>query len=59
VVWDGRDPLPFLTMIFTAWQILSHAIFKKTSLGEASTFDIEWYGPPPALPEPVRAANST
>jgi len=47
VVWSWRDPLPFLTMPLTAWRILSHAIRKGTSLGEASTFDIEWYGAPP------------
>jgi hypothetical protein len=47
VVWSWRDPLPFLTMPLTAWRILSHAIRKGTSLGEASTFDIEWYGTPP------------
>jgi predicted ATP-grasp superfamily ATP-dependent carboligase len=44
VVWDWKDPLPFLTMPLTAWRILSYAIFNKTSLGEASTYDIEWYG---------------
>ena len=48
VVWSWRDPLPFLTMPMTAWRILSHAIRKGTSLGEASTFDIEWYGAPSA-----------
>jgi predicted ATP-grasp superfamily ATP-dependent carboligase len=42
VVWDLRDPLPFLTMTATSWRILSHAIRKKTSLGEAATWDIEW-----------------
>ncbi|MDP3236381.1 MAG: ATP-grasp domain-containing protein [Myxococcales bacterium] len=42
VVWEPRDPLPFLTMTMTSWRILSHAIRKKTSLGEAATWDIEW-----------------
>ncbi len=50
VVWSWSDPLPFLTMPLTAWRILSHAIRKGTSLGEASTFDIEWYGTPRAAP---------
>jgi hypothetical protein len=29
-------------MTATSWRILSHAIRKKTSLGEAATWDIEW-----------------
>ncbi len=55
VVWSWRDPLPFLTMPLTAWRILSHAIRKGTSLGEASTFDIEWYGRPRAAPGAAHA----
>ena len=43
VVWSARDPLPFLTMTFTSYQILALSIFRGLSLGEASTRDIEWY----------------
>ena len=43
VVWDARDPLPFLTMTFTSYQILELSIFRGMSLGEAATRDIEWY----------------
>jgi predicted ATP-grasp superfamily ATP-dependent carboligase len=43
VVWSARDPLPFLTMTLTSYQILALSIFRGLSLGEASTRDIEWY----------------
>ena len=43
VVWSARDPVPFLTMTFTSYQILALSIFRGLSLGEASTRDIEWY----------------
>jgi hypothetical protein len=43
VVWSARDPLPFLTMTFTSYQILALSIFGGLSLGEAATRDIEWY----------------
>jgi len=43
VVWSVSDPLPFLTMTFTSWQILALSLFRGLSLGEASTRDIEWY----------------
>lgn len=42
VVWRGDDPLPFLTMTFTSYQILAMNIFQGLSLGEAATRDIEW-----------------
>jgi predicted ATP-grasp superfamily ATP-dependent carboligase len=58
VVWAASDPLPFLTMPLTAWRILSHAIFKGTSLGEASTFDIEWYGEAQASPQAPAQART-
>ena len=43
VVWSARDPLPFLTMTFTSYQILALSVFRGLSLGEAATRDIEWY----------------
>ena len=42
VIWDTKDPLPFLLMPFTSYQILALSIFKGLSFGEASTRDIEW-----------------
>lgn len=45
VSWDRRDPLPFLLMPFTSYQILRRTVFAGMSFGEASTFDIGWYRP--------------
>ena len=43
VSWDWRDPLPFLLMPLTSYQILRRTIFSGMSFGEAATFDIGWY----------------
>ncbi|EED36110.1 conserved domain protein [Luminiphilus syltensis NOR5-1B] len=40
VVWDFRDPLPFLLMTPLSWEILWPAITTDMSLGEASQRDI-------------------
>lgn len=40
VTWDKSDPWPFLLMTPLSWPILSRAIFKGMSLGEAATRDI-------------------
>ncbi len=45
VTWGARDPLPLLTMPFTASQIIARSIAKGESFGEASTFDITWREP--------------
>lgn len=42
VVWQARDPLPFLLMPMSSYQILALSIFKGLSFGEAATRDIEW-----------------
>ena len=42
VIWQARDPLPFLLMPMTSYQILALSIFKGLSFGEAATRDIEW-----------------
>ena len=43
VSWSARDPLPFLLMPFTCYEILRRTIFSGMSFGEASTVDIGWY----------------
>ena len=55
VVWRSDDPLPFLTMTFTSYQILAMNIFQGLSLGEAATRDIEWQSAASAQPPATRA----
>jgi len=43
VSWQARDPLPFLLMPLTSYQILRRTIFSGMTFGEAATFDIGWY----------------
>ena len=43
VSWQARDPLPFLLMPLTSYQILRRTIFAGMTFGEAATFDIGWY----------------
>jgi predicted ATP-grasp superfamily ATP-dependent carboligase len=43
VSWQLRDPLPFLLMPLTSYQILRRTIFSGMTFGEAATFDIGWY----------------
>lgn len=45
VIWEARDPLPFLLMPLTSHQILAMSIFEGLSFGEAATRDIEWTAP--------------
>ena len=40
VTWDWRDPMPFLTMSFTSWQIISMAIRRGATFGEVATLDV-------------------
>jgi hypothetical protein len=42
VTWAARDPLPLLTMPWTAWPILSAARREKLSFGEVATRDLDW-----------------
>ncbi len=44
VTWSWRDPLPFLTMTWTAWPIIAAARRRGVPLGEVATLDIGWYG---------------
>ncbi len=42
VTWAAHDPLPLLTMPWTAWPILSAARREKLSFGEVATRDLDW-----------------
>ncbi|WP_372621443.1 ATP-grasp domain-containing protein [Falsiroseomonas sp.] len=56
VCWRARDPLPLLTMPWTAWPILREAARKRVPFGEVATLDIGWFeGEAP--PVPVTAAD--
>ncbi len=46
VTWAARDPLPFLTMIWTAWPIIAESRRRGVPLGEVATLDVGWYDPP-------------
>jgi predicted ATP-grasp superfamily ATP-dependent carboligase len=43
VTFAASDPMPFLTMPWTAWPILSRAMREKRSMGEVATDDISWF----------------
>jgi hypothetical protein len=47
VVWSPSDPLPFWGMTPASYEILAQCLFGPLSMGEASTRDIGWFGPPP------------
>ncbi|MFC7477572.1 ATP-grasp domain-containing protein [Dankookia sp. GCM10030260] len=42
VTWRGRDPLPLLTMPWTAWPIISEAKRRGVPFGEVATLDVGW-----------------
>ena len=44
VTWQWRDPLPFVTMPFTASQIIWKSIRQGVTMGEVATLDVGWYG---------------
>jgi predicted ATP-grasp superfamily ATP-dependent carboligase len=43
VTWSWRDPLPLLTMPFTAWPIIAAARAKGVPFGEVATLDVGWF----------------
>ena len=43
VTWSTTDPMPLLSMPFTAFTIIAKAIQQKASFGEVSTADISWF----------------
>jgi hypothetical protein len=44
VSWSAADPMPFLTMTWTAWPIIRAARETGLSFGEIATRDIDWNG---------------
>lgn len=42
VTWSKADPLPFLTMTFTSYEIIMASIRSGDTFGEASVADIKW-----------------
>jgi hypothetical protein len=48
VIWELRDPLPFLLMTPMSWEILWPAMTTSLTLGEATQRDIAWFGEPDA-----------
>jgi predicted ATP-grasp superfamily ATP-dependent carboligase len=43
VTFSASDPMPFITMPWTAWPILSRSMREKRSMGEIATDDISWF----------------
>jgi predicted ATP-grasp superfamily ATP-dependent carboligase len=65
VCWSARDPLPLLTMPYTAWPIMRDAARQRVPFGEVATQDVGWFEGE-ALPAlnaaaaaPARAASRT
>jgi hypothetical protein len=50
VTWDVRDPMPLLSMPFTAFGIIRMAMAQGRSFGQVSTDDISWFEGESALP---------
>jgi len=50
VSWTARDPMPFLTMIWTAWPIIRAARQRNVPFGEVATLDVGWTDEPNAAP---------
>jgi len=50
VLFEWRDPLPFILMTPMSWPVLSRVMFGGMSFGEASTHDIQWR--PEAVAQP-------
>ena len=42
VTWRAADPLPLLTMPWTAWPIISEAKKRGVPFGEVATLDVGW-----------------
>jgi hypothetical protein len=62
VCWSARDPLPLLTMPYTAWPILREAARRRVPFGEVATLDVGWFEAPratAAAAAPGRAASHT
>lgn len=46
VTWHAKDPMPFLTMTWTSWEIIQLAMARKATFGEVATIDVGWYEDP-------------
>jgi hypothetical protein len=57
VTWSWRDPMPFVTMPFTSWKIISMSIKQGKTFGEVAMLDVGWYADRPwTLPPPQDAS---
>lgn len=66
VTWSARDPVPLLTMPFTAWPIMRDAARQRVPFGEVATLDVGWFegeaktvGASAAAAAPATAASRT
>ncbi|TCZ56620.1 ATP-grasp domain-containing protein [Roseicella aquatilis] len=50
VTWRATDPLPLLTMPWTAWPIIREARRRGVPFGEVATLDVGWISDAPAAP---------
>jgi predicted ATP-grasp superfamily ATP-dependent carboligase len=50
VTWRAADPLPLLTMPWTAWPIISEANRRGVPFGEVATLDVGWNPAAPVMP---------
>ena len=53
VTWRAADPLPLLTMPWTAWPIISEAKKRGVPFGEVATLDVGWNMVEPAIRVPT------
>ena len=53
VTWRAADPLPLLTMPWTAWPIISEAKKRGVPFGEVATLDVGWNAAEPAIHTPA------
>lgn len=53
VTWRATDPLPLLTMPWTAWPIISEAKKRGVPFGEVATLDVGWNAVEPAIHIPA------
>lgn len=56
--WSRRDPLPLLTMPYTAWPILRMAAQRRVPFGEVATLDVGWFEGEARAPEVSAAAGA-
>lgn len=62
VTWSARDPMPLLTMPFTAWPIMRDAARHRVPFGEVATLDVGWFEgevKPGAIATAVAPARAT